>query len=366
MTGEMNLKTKTPSALDGLLRKEILDIEEYRLKIRPARIKLNQNENPYQLPEEIRREILERLASLNWSRYPPFIPDRQLEALAAFAGWKREGTLLGNGSNEILQLLFSSVLERGRSVVVSQPAFTLYKLLGRSAGADVVQVMMQPSLEFDVDRLVEEANRARASMIVVCSPNNPTGTLLSREGVVRLLEETSALVVLDEAYVQFAPASQEQLLLDHDRLVILRTFSKAMGAAGLRLGYGLMSPELARNLDKVKLPYSVNVFTLIAAEILVGRWSTFNSWIGRIVAERDRLFREMSAIPGIRVYPSAANFLLFETQSRTPAEVFSSVLEKGILIRDVSSYPMLGRGLRVSVGTPDENSAFLSALKEAV
>jgi len=358
--------TMTARPFDTLLRKEILDIEEYRLKVRPARIKLNQNENPYQLPDSIRREILDRAASLNWSRYPPFVPNEQLESLAAFAGWKREGTLLGNGSNEILQLLFTSVLERGRSVVINQPAFTLYKLLGRSAGAEVVEVMMRPSFTFDVDSLIDAAKRTHASLIVVCSPNNPTGTLLAKEEVVRLLEETGSLVILDEAYVQFAPVSQEQLLREYDRLVILRTFSKAMGAAGLRLGYGLMSPDLARNLDKVKLPYSVNLFTLLAAEILVKRWETFRSWIDRIVAERERLFRELSGIAGVRAYPSAANFLLFETMTRTPAEIFAALLNKGILIRDVSSYPMLQRGLRVSVGTPGENSEFLSALKEAV
>jgi len=351
---------------ENIVRSEILDLDEYTLKVFPATIKLNQNENPYELPGEVKREILDKLASLRWSRYPPFVPNDQLELLASFAGWKREGTLLGNGSNDILQLLFTSVLEKGRSVVISQPTFTLYKLLARGLGADVVEVLMRPPFRFDVEGIIAAAQRSRASMVVVCSPNNPTGTLLAKEEVVRLIEGTDALVVLDEAYVQFAPRSLEDLLAGHDRLVILRTFSKAMGAAGLRLGYGLMSPVLAKNLDKVKLPYSVNVFTLLAAEVLVQRWETFKGWIDAIAAERERVFRELCDIPGIRAYPSAANFLLFESGTRLPREIFASLLQEGILIRDVSSYPLLGRCLRVSIGTPEENSAFLSSLRGAV
>jgi histidinol-phosphate aminotransferase len=348
------------------LRPEISGLAEYTLTQHPHRIKLNQNENPYELPEGIKREILERLAVQQWSRYPAFVPSEQIRLLAAFTGWNGEGILIGNGSNELLQLIFSAVLGHGTSMVISQPSFTLYKILGKAFGADVREVQMKPDLTFDVPRLIDEARASHAKLIVLCSPNNPTGTFLPRAELRRVIDETEALVVLDEAYVHFGPESQIDLLGKCGRLIILQTFSKAMGAAGLRLGYGLMAPELAKELNKLKLPYNVNIFTLTALEVLLARWDEIKGWIEPLKRERARLHAGLQAMKGIRVYPSAANFLLFESLERLPRQVFSRLLEKGILIRDVSSYPMLARALRVSVGTPEENGEFLAAMQEAL
>ena len=215
-----------------LVRPEILDLAEYHLAQYPHTVKLNQNENPYELPREIKREILERLDAAHWSRYPAFIPQEQIDLVAGFAGWDPDGTLLGNGSNDLLQLLFMSVLERGKTVVISQPTFTLYKLLARGLGADVREVMMDRSFRFDVPGIIAAAQETHAAMVVLCSPNNPTGTFLSEAEVVRVLDATEGMVVLDEAYVHFAPGSLHHLLSRYDRLVVLQTFSKAMGAAG--------------------------------------------------------------------------------------------------------------------------------------
>jgi histidinol-phosphate/aromatic aminotransferase/cobyric acid decarboxylase-like protein len=139
-----------------------------------------------------------------------------------------------------------------------------------------------------------------------------------------------------------------------------------MGAASLRFGYLLGTPAITRDLGKIKLPYNVNAFTLIAAEVFIERWERIRTMVARIMEERERVRARMRDIPGIVVYPSAANFLLFETIAKTPGEVFQGVLKKGILIRDVSSYPQLGRGLRVTIGTPDENNSFLAALQEVM
>ena len=352
--------------MKGPIRDAIRNVDEYTLKQYPYRIKLNQNENPYELPVAIKEEIARRLVAMSWSRYPAFVPEEQIEKLAVFTGWKKEGILLGNGSNDLLQLLFTCTLERGRGVVISQPTFTLYKILARSLGADVHDVPMVRPFAFDVDRIIKTANSTDASLVVLCSPNNPTGTLLPREDVIRILENTRSLVILDEAYVQFAPETQIRLLDTYGRLVILQTFSKAMGAAGLRFGYGLLDPSVSRELNKVKLPYSVNIFTLLAAEVLMDRWETIKGWIQTLVAEREFVRSELQQLPAIHAYESAANFIYFESLRKTPAEIFDALLAEGILVRNVSSYPMLERGLRVSVGTPEENREFLSTLKEAL
>lgn len=349
-----------------MIRPEIAELGAYSLKQHVHRIKLNQNENPFELPAVVKAEILERLARASWSRYPAFVPSEQISRVAAFGGWKPEGTLLGNGSNDLLQLLFMSVLERGKTCVISQPTFTLYKILARGLGASVEEVPMTREFTFDVDRIITAARSRSADMIVLCSPNNPTGTLLGRDEVTAILERTSGLVVLDEAYVQFAPESLTGLLEKYDRLVVLQTFSKAMGAAGLRFGYAFCQPALAVNLGKLKLPYSINVFTLLAVDALIEHWPLLKGWIDTIVGERGRVLSALKAIPEVRPYPSGANFLLFESLRKSPADVFKGVLDKGILIRDVSGYPMLERGLRVSIGTPEENGQFIEALRASV
>ncbi|HSQ76851.1 MAG TPA: histidinol-phosphate transaminase, partial [Bacteroidota bacterium] len=344
-----------------LLRPEILELAEYHLVQYPHTIKLNQNENPYELPMDIKREILERLASARWSRYPAFIPREQIDLVARHAGWVPDGTLLGNGSNDLLQLLFMAVLERGRSVVISQPTFTLYKLLARGLGAEVREVPMLKGFEFDVPGIIDAARQSDAAMIVLCSPNNPTGSLLGEADVVSVIESTTGVVVLDEAYMHFAPQSLRHLLAKYDRLVILQTFSKAMGAAGLRFGYALAAPSFARQLNKVKLPYSVNIFTLLGAEVLIRRWDMIKGWIAIIMQERERMFEALSGIRGLVPYRSSANFLLVELTGSAPGDVFRRLAERGILVRDVSSYPQLSQCLRITIGTPDENSALLTA-----
>ncbi|MGB2957698.1 MAG: histidinol-phosphate transaminase [Bacteroidota bacterium] len=349
-----------------MIREEITSLAEYHLPQYPYRIKLNQNENPFELPRSVKEEITERIAGLEWSRYPAFVPQEQIERVAEFSHWRSDGVLLGNGSNDLLQLLFMSVLDRGKGVVISQPTFTLYKILAQSLGATVHEVPMTQDFQFDVNRIISTVQETHASLLVLCSPNNPTGSYLAREDLVRILVSTTALVLLDEAYVQFAPESQVSLLPDHERLVLLQTFSKAMGAAALRFGYSLASPALTGQLKKVHLPYSINAFTLAAVDILLERWETYRGWIEIIIQEREKLFRALSALEGLVTHPSRANFLLLETTKRTPGEVFQALLQREILIRDVSSYPMLARGLRVSVGTPEENKTFVAALQEAL
>jgi histidinol-phosphate aminotransferase len=352
--------------MTSFLRPGISGLSEYHLAQYPHSIKLNQNENPYELPLPIKQEILDRLATARWSRYPAFVPAEQIDMLASFAGWVPEGILLGNGSNDLLQLIFMATLERGRTMVLSQPTFTLYKLLALGLGAGVREVLMRPDLSFDVDGIIQSARTSHASLIVLCSPNNPTGTLMAEQDVMRIIGQTEALVVLDEAYVHFAPGSLCHILKESDRVVVLQTFSKAMGAAGLRFGYALMPVGLARELNKIKLPYSVNIFTLIAAEVLMRRWPALEQWIKLLVDERERVSSVLATLPGVKVFPSSANFLLVELLDRAPRDVFQDLVKRGILIRDVSTYPMLQRCVRISTGTPEENDAVLQALKEVL
>jgi len=361
--------TALDSELDAALARvkpSVRAMGAYTLEPYEPRIKLNQNESPYDVPDQLKARIAERLEHRPWNRYPPFVARSFISAVSEATGWAEDGILVANGSNELIQAVLAVTVSAGTSVVVPEPTFTLYRLMTEVNGGTVASVPLTDELRFDVDAIVEAARRTDAAVIVLCSPNNPTGCWLSEGDVLRIHDQTDALVLLDQAYVEFGGTDGIPLLEGRPRLVVLRTFSKAMAMAGLRAGYLLAHPGLAAEVHKAKLPYNINFFTEVAAaEVLRGR-ALLAPNVEKIRAERDRLLAEMRSIPGIRVFESAANFVLFrvEAPSTTHTAVFDRLLEKhGILVRDVSKYPMLERCLRVNAGTHDETGAFLDALR---
>jgi histidinol-phosphate aminotransferase len=346
------------------VRPEVRGITPYTLRHFEAEIKINQNENPSDVPEDLKKKILDFALERSWSRYPPFVPAELHERLAAYTGWKKEGIIAGNGSNEIIQALMTVFLGPGKKLVIPSPTFTVYRLLATIIGAEVIEVPLKADYTFDCDAL-EERFLAEGDMLLICSPNNPTGALYPRERIAALIEKTNAPVVIDEAYYEFSRETAAGLLGTRDNLVVLRTFSKAFSLAGLRIGYGLMDPALELEVCKAKLPYNINFFSIAAAITLLDNYTKLAPSVERIIAARDPLIRSMNEIEGVTAYPSRANFILFETPFE-PKRVFEGLLGDSILVRDVSSYPMLGRALRVSVSTPDDNRRFLLSLGRVI
>lgn len=338
----------------------------YTLAGRHAPIKLNQNENPYELPEAVKRRVLEQALARPWSRYPAFDPRELPERLAAFAGWRPDGVLAGNGSSELIEALLLVTVGPGTRVVLPEPSFTLYALLTRILGGETIAVPLGPELEYDAAELARVRKELAAPLTVVCSPNNPTGGVLTVDAVACLCREADGLVVVDEAYHEFSGQTVVPLLAEHPNLLVLRTFSKAMALAGLRVGYLLASPELVREVNKARLPYNLNIFSQTAALAGLEEWAALKRNVERIVEAREALLHRLYRIPGIRPYPSKANFILFEVTESDPKVVFESVFRRGVLIRDVTSYPRLSRCLRASVGSEAENEALVTALRHAV
>ena len=367
-TGNWQPEAERASELESALRHvkpRVRDLAAYTLRHYQPRIKLNQNESPYDVPAELKRRIQDRLADRPWNRYPPFVAESFMGAVAEATGWPVEGVLVANGSNELIQSVLAVVVQPGVRVVIPEPTFTLYRLMTEVGGGEAVPVPLDAELRFDVDAIVSAARDHSASVIVLCTPNNPTGTALSADEILRVHDSTDALVLLDQAYVEFGGADALPLLAGRPRLLLLRTFSKAMALAGLRAGYLLGHPALVEQVNKAKLPYNVNFYTeAVAAEVLAAR-DLLAPQVAAIRAGRDRLAAGLGGIRGIRVYPSAANFILFRVESTAldHLTVFQRLLdEHGILVRDVSKYPMLERCLRVNAGTPDENEAFLAGI----
>ncbi len=357
---------EAPSDALRHVKPQVRRIAAYALAARPAAIKINQNENPFDLPEGVKRKVVAAALERPWSRYPEFDPTELLGRLAAFAGWRADGVLAGNGSNELIQALLLVTVGAGARVVIPQPTFTLYALLTKILGGDVVPVSLGPELQYDATELRRVRCLTEAPLTIVCSPNNPTGGSLALAEVAAMCDEADGLVVVDEAYHEFAKRSAAPLLRDHSNLIVLRTFSKAMSMAGLRVGYLMASPELVREINKARLPYNLNVLSQTAAIAALDAWPELQKTVDLLIAGREALLEGLRAIPGVRAYPSDANFILLELLDSEPKPVFEAIYRRGVLVRDVSGYPRLSRCLRVSVGSELENTAFLDALGHAL
>jgi histidinol-phosphate aminotransferase len=346
------------------IKPRVRELKAYTLSPDRASIKINQNENPWDAPAAVKRETLRRMGERAWSRYPDFVPVSLHEKLAAFSGWTPEGVVAGNGSNELIQATLMVTVGEGRRVLISEPTFALYRQVTTVLGGEVLSVPLDEGLRFDVPALLREIESARPDVVILCSPNNPTGYRIEDEDLESILEASQALVVIDEAYFEFSGRTVAPLLARHENLAVFRTFSKAMGMAALRVGYLLASPALAREVSKAVLPYNLNAFSQTAAEVAIELYEeSLRPAVLRIVAERSRLYDALARIEGLAPVPSQANFMVVRSAIE-PRRVFRELLARDILVRDVSSYPMLRDYFRVTVGSPVENDRLTAALAE--
>ncbi|HEX8070241.1 MAG TPA: histidinol-phosphate transaminase [Pyrinomonadaceae bacterium] len=346
------------------IKPRVRELRPYALSPDRPAVKLNQNENPWDAPAELRQETLRRMEQRAWSRYPDFVPRGLHERLARFSGWPAEGILAGNGSNELIQALLMVTVAEGKRVLISEPTFALYRQITTVLGGDVLSVPLTDDLTYDAAALRAALLQHGPDVTIICSPNNPTGCRLTDDDLIALLEAAPGLVVVDEAYFEFAEQSVVPLLARYKNLVVLRTFSKAMALAALRVGYLLAAPELTREIAKALLPYHLNAFSQTAAEVALELYETkLRPLVGRIIAERERLTTELRRIDGLSPVVSEANFVVVRS-AVAPRRVFGGLLRRGILVRDVSGYPMLRDYFRVSVGTPAENDLLLKTLRE--
>ena len=347
-----------------VIKPSVRALHAYTLSPYRASIKLNQNENPWDAPARIKDEVLRRFAARNWSRYPDFVPTRLHERLAEFARWKPDGVIAGNGSNELIQAVLMVTMGAGKRVLISEPTFMLYRQVATVLDGEVETVSLTPNLTYDTETLLNTIETRQPDVTIICSPNNPTGCVIDERGLRSLLTASQGIVVIDEAYHEFAERSVVPLLNEHDNLVVLRTFSKAMAYAALRVGYLLAAPDLVREIGKAVLPYNLNVFSQIAAEVATENYEReLRPLVKQILAERERLFGGLSRIDGLTPVQSGANFMVVKSAT-DPTRIFADLLKQDILIRDVSGYPMLRDYFRFSVGTPDENDRLLSAIRE--
>jgi histidinol-phosphate aminotransferase len=347
------------------VRDDLIAVTPYGAPQLDVPVRLNTNETPWPPPAAFTEALAQRLAGLDLHRYP----DRDAVALrtviAAREGMDPAAVWVANGSNEILTQLFQAYGGVGRRILLFQPGYSAHPLLATVTQTQVVTADLDEGFVLSPDTARAAVQTHRPAIVCVASPNNPTGIPVTVEAVRALHEAFDGLVVLDEAYVELSddPGQGRALLDDLDRLVVVRTFSKAWRMAGLRLGYLLGHDWVVADLLKVRLPYHLDAITQAAGEVAVALADQVTAHIAVLVDERARLHRGLVDL-GVTVWPSAGNFLLFRVPDA--AGVFDSLLQRGVLVRDFSSKPRLDGCLRVSVGTPEENTVFLDALAEVL
>ena len=346
----------------SLIKPSVSGLEAYAVAQDLDCVKLNQNESPDDLPPEVKQAIFARLARIPWNRYPPQDAPELRRRLSDLNGHPAEGILVGNASNELIQAIVSAVCAPGDFLVTVRPGFAVYKRVAAVLGIGVAEAPLRKDFAFDVDGIIARARGAK--LVILASPNNPTGTALDIADVEKLAGALTGMVAIDEAYFEFHGRTARPLIERFENLVVLRTFSKAMGLAGLRLGYLLGRPAVVRDLEKAKLPFSVGALQQAAALEMLDRPDLIERRVRTVIAERDRLVEELRLIPGVVPIPSRANFVLFELTDQPASEIHERLRGDGVLVRRLGG-PELENKLRVTVGTAAENGAFLTCLRRA-
>ena len=349
--------------IESLVKEEIKSLKPYEPHEYAYKYKLDANESPFPLPLKIKELIKEYLDGSSLNRYPNTDSTQLREKIGSTINIDSKNIMVGNGSDEMIQIIIHTFLEKGELVLSHGPTFAMYKIFSTIGGGSYLEVSTDKLFTIDIEKIILKANELEVKLIFLCTPNNPTGTVISKGDILRVLKETRAIVVVDEAYIEFGGESIIDEIHNFDRLIVLRTFSKAFGAAGIRLGYLVANDVLMNYLKRVKAPYNLSVISELIGMALLSNTELARDRVNQIKAYKEMLLQGMNGIKNIKVYPSQANFILFKVPDGK--EVFSGLLKRGVMVRSFQDGPLKNH-LRVTVGGFSENQAFIKALKEVI
>ena len=357
------------SAASKVIRPEILALQAYHVSDAAGLVKLDVMESPYRLPEGLAAEIGQLVAELELNRYP--VPTAaKLRALIREVMQVPAGcdVLLGNGSDECIQYITAAVAREGAAVMAPVPSFAMFALYALFYRLRFVGLPLRDDFTLDTDAFLAAMAKEKPALVWLAYPNNPTGNAFPVADIERIVRAAPGLVVIDEAYQPFAGSTFMPRLAEFENMVVMRTVSK-IGMAGLRLGYVAGRPEWIGEFNKTRSPFNINVLTEAVAIKLLQNKKVLDAQAAKVLAERERVQPEMARLPGLTVYPSAANFLLVRVAGALGAgtRVFESLKAQGVLVKDFSGgHPLLENCLRLTIGTPEENRILLAALREAL
>jgi histidinol-phosphate aminotransferase len=345
-----------------LIKQEVLDQEAYPVEIKACRVKLDANENPLALPRALREQFMARLAGSPLNRYPEAGSVALAGRFAAALGVGAAQVVLGNGSDELIQILCTALARPGATVLIPVPTFAMYRITSVNAGFRVHAVPLDKAFDLDLPAMLAQIAAVSPALTFLAYPNNPSSNCFSPEKIEALLQASPGIVVVDEAYFHFARKTFLPLLDRYDNLVILRTLSK-VGLAALRIGLLIGPPVLVHELHKVRLPYNLNSLSQTTAGFYLDEEAAFLAQADEVRRWREELFSSMQGLPGIHLYPADANFIFFSCDFDTD-RVYRQLMSRGILIKCFSGPGPLAGFMRVTVGTREENREFLDGLQD--
>lgn len=343
-------------------RDELEKMPSYDGVEKTYRIKVNANESTLSLPPLVEERVMNRLAMVALNRYPNEEYYSLVEQIAENFSVEPSQVLLGSGSSEIIEKVFHAFGGAGKKIVYPQPSFSMYKIYAKAAEAQGEPFNLDEKFNLDVDEFIKKIRAVDASLAVVCNPNNPTGNALTLKQVEKIAASIDCAFLLDEAYVEFYGRSAVNLVAKYPNLIVARTFSKAYGMAGARVGYMIAQAEVTRMINKTFMPYHMNVLTLAAADIVYQMRNEFVSRLQMIIAERKRMFEQLKTLSGMEVFPSEANFILIRLARAEELKNYLESLDIGIRYFSPSAFG-LKNCLRISIGTRLENDEVFSAIK---
>ncbi|MDQ7093655.1 histidinol-phosphate transaminase [Desulfosporosinus sp. PR] len=346
--------------VEEFVRPEVRRLVPYKANHMPQCITLDANENPFPWPAGMREKLAAESPAFN--RYPDGMAQALRQAIGGYVKLSPEEILVGNGSDELIQLILLTFGGAGKSLVVHPPTFSMYQISAHLTSTAVKEVPLLEGLYLDVEQMLQAAKAPDVHVLIVCNPNNPTGSLFPRQDILRLVRESGKMVVVDEAYAEFSGETLIPELKNYPNLVILRTFSKAFGMAGLRLGYLLGQAGTIDLINRVRPPFNVNSLSQKAGILALGYLQDYQIQIQTIKDETRKLFEELAKVSGLTIYPTKANFILFRPKDSDSWA--RELLKRGFLVRNMGVLPVLGKCLRLSAGLPEENESFLQAVAE--
>lgn len=349
------------------IRPEIRQLKAYHVADAKGLVKLDAMENPYVLPESLISQWQQLLSDAALNRYPdPAASELNNELSRVMSVPAEQSVILGNGSDELIQMLAMAVAEKDRCILSFEPGFVMYRMIAEFVGMRYVGVPLTADFELNMAAILTAIEENNPALIFIAYPNNPTANCFSRSDIEKIIKVAPGLVVVDEAYHPFAQDSFMPMLGQYDQLLVMRTVSK-MGLAGLRLGLLCGHPELIQEIDKIRLPYNINVLTQKTAKFVLEHIDVLDEQAVLIRSERESLLARMNEIEKVDVFPSQANFVLFRVKNKQAIDVFESIKSQGVLIKNMNSTEgLLSQCLRVTVGTQEENNLFVEALIKAV
>lgn len=349
--------------MENYIKNNIKSLKPYKVLDSKCTVRLDANENTENLFKQCFNDFVTKVAEGTLNRYPDPLSNNLRDKIAIYVGENinRENIICGNGSDELISCILSTFVEEEDIVITHSPTFSMYKISNQILGGNLKEVQSNNDFEVNINEIIKIANDEKAKLIFLCNPNNPTGTIIKRGDIEKVINETNSIVVVDEAYYEFLGESVVDLVKENKRVVVLRTLSKAFALAGARCGYMIASKETVNAVLKVKPPYNLNSLTQYAGECILDNYDKVKISVERIKSQRDFVLSELNKIKGLKVYPSGSNFVLIKTD--LASEIVEELTCNGILVREFSEGE-LENCIRFSMGFENENKNIIKIISE--